>query len=110
MNGPHRKPPIRYSVIGTPLTRIQSPMLPSQKSCQRSAKLIASTALFVIFPIAPTNSRFEESVDVSVQYRSRVTDLVLGAQVLNHLVGVQHVSAHLVAPRAATIALQRVQL
>src|SRR5258705_13499983 len=85
------RPPIRYSAIGTPLARIQSPMLPSQKSCQRSAKLIASTVLFVIFPIAPTNSRFEESVDVSVEYRGRVANLVLGAQVLNHLVGVQYV-------------------
>src|SRR5258708_27339818 len=110
MNRAASKPPIRYSAIGTPLTRIQSPMLPSQKSCQRSAKLIASTVLFVISSVAPPDPRFEEPVDVSVQYRGRITDLVIGAQVLHHLVGVQHVGAHLVAPRAAAIALQRVQL
>src|SRR6476661_6337712 len=102
MNRAASKPPIRYSAIGTPLTRIQSPMLPSQKS----AKLTASTVLFVISSVAPPDPRFEEPVDVSVQYRGRITDLVIGAQVLNHLVGVQHVGAHLVAPRAAAIALQ----
>src|ERR1700752_594258 len=110
MNRAASRPPIRYSAIGTPLTRIQSPMLPSQKSCHRSAKLAASTVLFVISSVAPTDPRFEEPVDISVQYRGRITDLVIGAQVLDHLVGVQHVGAHLVSPRVATVALQRVQL
>src|SRR3954469_10272823 len=95
MNRAASRPPIRYSAIGTPRRRNHSPMLPSQKSCHRSAKLIASTVLFVISSVAPPDSRFEEAVDVSVQYRSRITDLVVGAQVLNHLVGVQHVGAHL---------------
>src|ERR1700752_4177195 len=104
MNRAASRPPMRYSAIGTPLTRIQSPMLPSQKSCQRSAKLTASTVLFVISSVAPTNSGFEETIDVSVEYRGRIANFVFGAQVLNHLVGVQHVGAHLVTPRAAAIA------
>src|ERR1700760_4363130 len=106
MNRAASRPPIRYSAIGTPLRRIQSPMEPSQKSCHRSAKLIAITVLFVISSVAPPDSRFQEPVDVSVQYRGRITNLVVGAQVLHHLVGVQHVGAHLVTPRAAAIALQ----
>src|SRR5258705_12541400 len=110
MNRAESTRPIRYSAIGTRWMRIQSPMLPSQKSCQRSAKLSASTLLFVLSSVAPPDPRFEDPVDVSVQYRGRIADLVIGAQVLNHLVGMQHVGAHLVAPRAAAIALQRVQL
>src|ERR1700755_719550 len=110
MNRAASKPPIRYSAIGTPLTRIQSPMLPSQKSCQRSAKLTASTVLFVISSVAPPDPRFEEPVDVSVQYCRWIADLAVGAQVLHHLVRVQHVGPHLIAPRAAAVTLQRVQL
>ena len=60
--------------------------------------------------IAPPDSGFEESVDVSVQYCRRIADFVVGAQVLHHLVRVQHVGAHLVPPRAAAVTLQRVQL
>src|SRR6266576_1078598 len=97
MNRAASKPPIRYSAIGTPLTRIHSPMPPTQKLSQRSATDVASSVLFVISSVAPPDPRFEEPVDVSVQYRSRIADLVVGAQVLNHLVGVQHVGAHLVA-------------
>src|SRR5215217_4956844 len=110
MNRAASRPPIRYSAIGTPLTRSQSPMVPVQKPVQRSAIDVASSVLFVISPVAPPDSRFEEPVDVSVQYRSRVADLVVGAKVLHHLVRVQHIGAHLVAPRAAAVTLQRVQL
>ena len=71
---------------------------------------IATYVLVVIFPIAPTDSRFQESVDVAVEYRGRIADLVVVAQVLDHLVRVQDVGAHLVAPRTAAVALQRVHL
>src|SRR5262245_36155385 len=97
MNRAANRPPIRYSAIGTPRRRIQSPMLPAQKSCQRSARLAASTVLFVISSVAPPDPRFEEPVDVSVQYRRRIADLVVGAQILHHLIRVQNVGAHLVA-------------
>src|SRR5262245_53456763 len=110
MNRAASKPPIRYSAIGTPLSSNQTPMLPSQKPCQRSDKLCASRVPFVISSIAPPDSSFEESVDVSVQYCSRIADFEVGAQVLHHLVRVQHVGAHLVPPRAAAVTLQRVQL
>src|SRR5690349_21741630 len=105
-----RRPPMRYSAIGTPRSRIQTPNVPPQKLCHRSAKSTASTVLFVISSVAPPDSRFEESVDVSVQYRRRIADFVVGAQVLHHLVRVQHVGAHLIAPRAAAVTLQRIQL
>ncbi len=38
-----------------------------------------------------------EAVQVAVQHALRVTDLVAGARVLHHLVGVQHVVADLAA-------------
>ena len=79
-----RSPAARSAGRGS---RIQSPMSPRQKPCQRSApESNASTVLFVIFSVAPTDSRLEESVDVAVEYRRGVADLVLGAQVLDHLV------------------------
>src|SRR6201994_4641394 len=104
------RPPIRYSAIGTPRTRIHSPMGSLQKLCQRSAKLTASRVLFVISSVAPPDSRFEEAVDVSVQYCGRIADLVVGTQGLDHLVRLQHVVPHLISPRAAAVALQRVHL
>src|SRR3954447_13560901 len=110
MNRAASRPPIRYSAIGTPRRRTHSPRVPAQKPCHRSAKLSASTVLFVISSVAPPDSRFKESVDVSVQYRRRIADFVVGAQVLHHLVRVQHVGAHLIAPRAAAVTLQRIQL
>ena len=88
MNRAASKPPIRYSPIGTPLSRIQTPMLPCQKPVHRSARESAIKLLFVISSIAPTDSGLEEAVDISVEHCGRITDLVLGAQVLYHLVRV----------------------
>ena len=110
MNRAASRPPIIRRAIRRPRSRIQTPKSPRQKPVQRSAKSSASTVLFVIVCVAPTDSGFEESVDVSVQYRSGIADFVLGAQVLDHLVRVQYVGAHLVAPRAAAVTLQRIQL
>src|SRR5262245_34030612 len=110
MNRAASRPPIRYSAMGTPRSRIQAPMFPCQKPCQRSSRLAASTVLFVIASVAPPDSRFEEPVDVSVQYCRRITDLAIGAQILHHLIRVQHVGPHLIAPLAAAVTLQRVQL
>src|SRR3954449_10949015 len=50
---------------------------------------------------APPDTRLDEGVDVAVEDRRRVPRLVLGPQVLDHLVRVQHVGTHLVAPAAA---------
>src|SRR5262245_19855640 len=110
MNRAASKPPTSSSAIRTPRSRIHTPMSPRQKPCHRSATENARRVLFVISPVAPPDPRFEEPVDVSVQYRGRIADLVVGAQVLHHLVRVQHVGAHLVPPRAAAVALQRIQL
>src|SRR3954463_15366029 len=86
--------------IFRPRVMIHSPMPPRQKSCQRCVIEKATyVVLVVIFPIAPTDSRFQESVDVAVEYCCRIADLVIVTQVFDHLVGVQDVGAHLVAPR-----------
>jgi hypothetical protein len=66
--------------------------------------------LFVIFSIAPSDSRLEEPVNVSVEYRGRIANLVVGAQVLDHLLRLQNVGPHLVSPRTAAVAFQRIQL
>src|SRR6185312_873054 len=99
---------ISTMAIRRPLVMIHSPISPRQKSCQRWVADVIEAArmlvLFVIFSVAPTDSRFQESVDVSIQDGRRIADLVLGPQVLDHLIGVQHVGAHLVAPRTATFA------
>src|SRR3954454_12157630 len=58
----------------------------------------------------PADARLQEVVDLAVEHRGRVAGLVLGAQVLDHLVRVQDVGAHLVAPARTAVALQRVQL
>src|SRR6187402_2781244 len=84
------------SAIFRPLVRSHSPIPPRQKSCQRCAKSIARyVVLVVIFPIAPTDSRFQEAVDVAVEYRCRISDLVVVTQVLDHLIRVEYVGAHL---------------
>src|SRR4029079_2397046 len=59
---------------------------------------------------APTDAGLEEAVEVAVEDRARVADLVAGAQVLDDLVGVQHVVAHLVAPAGLHIALELLHL
>ena len=73
-------------------------------------RVTPDSVVVVISSITPPDPCFEESVDVPIQYRRRIADLVLGAQILDHLVGVQNVGAHLVAPRAAAVALEGVQL
>src|SRR5579875_196456 len=95
-----------------PRVMIQSPNSPRQKSCQRCAIPAARyvSLVFVIFSVAPTDTCFQESVDISVQYRGRVADLVVSAQVLHHLVRVQNVRAHLIAPGASAVTFQGVQL
>src|SRR5919202_1694855 len=60
--------------------------------------------------LAPTDPGLDEAVDVAVEDRRRVADLVLGAQILDHLVRVQHVRAHLVTPGAGDVTAQRVEL
>src|SRR5688572_6552361 len=110
MNRAASKPPINSRPTCTPWPRIHSPNGPSQKPCHRSDTENANKVLVVISSIAPSDPCLQESVDVSVQYRGGVADLVVGAQILHHLVRMQHVGAHLVAPRAAAVTLQRVEL
>ena len=47
---------------------------------------------------APADAGVNKAVNVAVEHRVGVAHLVAGAQVLDHLVGVEHVGAHLVAP------------
>src|SRR3954454_13943870 len=70
----------------------------------------AAKSVVVISSVAPPDPRLEEPVDVPIQYRRRTADLVLGAQILDHLVGVKNVGAHLIAPGTPAVALQGVHL
>ena len=56
---------------------------------------------------APADTGLDEVVDIPVEHRLRVADLMLGTQVLHHLIRVQHVGPHLVAP-AVALALERI--
>src|SRR5271157_4424774 len=103
--------PISSMTIRRPRVMIQSPMSPRQKSCQRCVIAIARKVLLVVIsPVAPPDPRFQEPVDVSVQNGRRIAHLVLGSQILDHLVRVQYIGAHLVTPGAAALTFQRVQL
>src|ERR1700739_3939331 len=102
---------ISNMAIRRPRVIIHSPISPRQKSCQRCAIDVARrVVLVVIFSVAPPDPRFQEPVEVSVQNSGRIAHLVLGSQILDHLVRVQYVGAHLVAPGAAALAFQCVQL
>src|SRR5664279_1247888 len=59
---------------------------------------------------APTHSGVDEAVDVPVEHGVGVADLMLRTKILDHLVRVQNVAAHLRAPRVAAVAFERVQL
>ena len=50
-----------------------------------------AVVLVVIFPVAPPDPCFQEPVDVSIQDSRRIAHLELGAQILDHLIGVQYV-------------------
>src|ERR1700723_1099200 len=102
---------ITSMITRRPRVMIHTPISPCQKSCQRCAVLVARyVVLVVIFSVTPPDSRFQESIDVSVENRRGVAHLVLGTQVLDHLVRVQHVGPHLVSPGAAAVTLQRIKL
>src|SRR4051812_45030788 len=55
---------------------------------------------------APADAGLEEAVELAVEDRRRVADLEAGPQILDDLVGVQHVVAHLVAPARGHVALE----
>ena len=64
----------------------------------------------LLFGHSPADAGVQEAVDVAVEHLLRVADLVIGAQVLDHLVRVQHVRAHLVAPGGVAAGAQSVEL
>src|SRR5699024_11461897 len=57
--------------------------------------------------LAPADTGVDEVLDLPVEHGSSVALLVLGTQVLDHLVGLQHVRAHLVAPGGLDVAGER---
>ena len=56
-----------------------------------------SLPVLLLLP-APADAGVDEAVDIAVEHGVGAADLVAGAQVLDHLVGVEDVGAHLVAP------------
>src|SRR5699024_7342950 len=54
--------------------------------------------------LAPADAGLDETVEVAVEDRRGVVDLVAGAQILDHLVRVRDVGAHLVAPAGLDVA------
>src|ERR1700739_3361528 len=80
---------ITSMTIRRPRVMIHSPMSPRQKSCQRCVIDAARTVvLVVIFSVAPPDPRFQEPRDVAVQNCGRIAHLVLGSQILDHLIRV----------------------
>src|SRR5690349_7717633 len=82
------RPPSNTPVdLGTSATAkwVRAPQMPAKKSL-----------VGVLLLPTPPDSRLDERVDVAVEDRVRVAGLVLGAQILHHLVRVQHVGAHLI--------------
>ena len=72
------------------------PMLTS--TCRADGPAIAFSPGSCSAPRASGSPAFDELVDLAVEHGGGVALLVLGAQVLDHLVRVQHVRAHLVTP------------
>src|SRR5687768_14629515 len=56
----------------------------------------------------PADTGVDEAVDIAVEHRVGRGDLVLGPQVLHHLVRMEHVGAHLRTPAVPPVALQGV--
>src|SRR5690606_24149670 len=54
---------------------------------------------------AGSQRRFHEAVEIAIQYGAGVRRLVVGPQILHHLVGLQHIAANLVPP--ADLGLRR---
>src|SRR6478752_1391257 len=69
-----------------------------------------SVGLGLLGAAAPADAGLEEPVEVAVEHGLRVALLVAGPQVLDDLVGVQHVVAHLVAPARLDVAAQTVEV
>src|SRR5688500_17771086 len=65
-----------------------------------------STTRFTLFP--PPDTRFDEAVDVAVEDSLRIADLVLGAKVFHHLVRLDYIRPHLVAPGIAAVGFEGV--
>src|SRR3954454_20255652 len=66
----------------------------------RSVSLRSAGGDRLLLP-SPADAGLDEGVDVTVQDGGGVAGLLLGPQVLDHLVRVQDVGTHLVAPAAA---------
>src|SRR4051812_49106668 len=62
---------------------------------------LATSGVRAVLAALPSDAGLEEAVDVAVEHGRGVADLVVGPQVLDHLVRVQDVRAHLVAPAGA---------
>src|SRR5687767_5367748 len=88
--------------------RRKSSRATARKASCRKAWAIKST-LCLLGP-SPADSSLDEVVDLAIQHGLGVPGLVLGAQVLDHLVRVEHVVAHLVTPRRLYVSAQLVQV
>lgn len=102
-NRQHRRDPQHndpQALVNSPGT---DPTVPEVMLALALAKQRESFSLAYIASVAPTDPGLQEPVDVSVKYSCWVTHLVLVSQILDHLIGVQYVGAHLIAPRTATL-------
>ena len=66
----------------------------------------AGSALGALLLLAPADAGVDEAVDIAVEHRVGVADLEVGPQVLDHLVGVEDIGAHLVPPRGLDVPRQ----
>src|SRR5699024_9169816 len=58
----------------------------------------------------PADTGLNEIVDLTVEHRLSVAGLKIGAQIFDHLVGVQHIVADLIPPRGLHIAAKLIEL
>ena len=54
--------------------------------------------------MTPTDAGFDERIDIAVEHGLGLGGLVAGAQILDHLVWVQHVGTHLITPAGLDVA------
>src|SRR5262245_47824467 len=72
----------------------------SEAADRRSVARFLLWVICLALPLfTPADAGLDELVDLPVEYSRRIARLVVGSQVLDHLVRVQHVGTHLVSPR-----------
>src|SRR3546814_12409840 len=95
-----KHPDVAGDTVGSPASTVMRPLPPNRSpNVLPRAAIVSGRRGAGDVAVEPRGQRgFEEVVDVAVQHALGVARLHGGAQVLHHLVGLQHVGANLVTP------------